>query len=165
MERNVSGNYGSGFSEEPGGFWRRFAAFGIDGVLLVVFLYPMATLMATALAPLSTATEVIGGFTLNVLATLTLSSYSLTMTTASLLYFTFALAIWQTTIGKHMAGMTVVADDGSPVGGGRALARAVVKVASIISIIGIIITAIMVAARADKRGLNDVICGTKVVMR
>ena len=164
MERNVSGsdNYESG---SPGGFWRRFAAFGIDGVLLVVFLYPMATLMATALALLSAATEVIGGFTLNVIAALTLSSYSLTMTTASLLYFTFALALWQTTIGKRMAGMVVVSDDGSPVGGGRAFARAVVKVASIISIIGIIITAIMVAARADKRGLNDVICGTKVVMR
>ena len=158
-------------ADAPAGFWTRFAAFAIDLALMILIaqfvgaLSIIATLTAGALLdfiPYGRALQ-------NQLAWM-LSHYYVALAFVSVLYFTLGVSVWQTSIGKRVAGMRVVAEDGSAAGGGRALAgralaRAIVLVVSVFSVIGIIVSAIMIAARDDKRGLNDVICGTRVVRR
>ena len=149
--------------ESPPGFLTRFAAFLIDGVLLMVLAYFSGTLMATV--TLLVSSNFPGGGLLNEIVGLLLAYYTVTIIVIWLLYFTLGLAVWGSTVGKRMAGLQVVTEDGSPISGGRALARAIVLLVSIAIPIGIIITGIMVAAREDRRGLNDVICGTMVISR
>ena len=153
-------------ADAPAGFWTRFAAFAIDLALMILIaqfvgaLSIIATLTAGALLdfiPYGRALQ-------NQLAWM-LSHYYVALAFVSVLYFTLGVSVWQTSIGKRVAGMRVVAEDGSAVGGGRSLARAIVLVVSVFSVIGIIVSGIMIAARDDKRGLNDVICGTRVVRR
>ena len=159
MENNYSG---AGGAPSPG-FLTRFAAFLIDSVLLMILAYFSGTLMATVTVLVSASLP--GGGVVDEIVRVLLGYYSLTIALVSVLYFALGLAVWGGSVGKRMAGLQVVAEDGSPIGGGRSLARAVVMFLSIVFPIGIIITGIMVAAREDNRGLNDVICGTKVVMR
>ena len=144
-------------------FLTRFAAFLIDSVLLMILAYFSGTLMATVTVLVS-ASLPDGGLVDEIVRVL-LGYYSFTIAAVSVLYFALGLAVWEGSVGKRMAGLKVVSEDGSRISGGRSFARAVVMFVSIIFPIGIIITGIMVAAREDNRGLNDVICGTKVVMR
>ena len=76
------------------------------------------------------------------------------------LYFTMAVAVLATTIGKRLFGLYVKRTDGSRVGGGRALVRCVMySVSAIIFFVGFI----MIALQSDKRGLHGLICDTRVV--
>ena len=77
-------------------------------------------------------------------------------------YFTMAVAVWATTIGKRLFGLYVIRTDGSKVGLGRALVRYVMySVSAIILLVGFI----TIGLRSDKRGLHDLICDTRVVKR
>ena len=153
----------NGLDGAPAGFMTRFAAFLIDGVLLMIPTYFSGSLLAIAMlfSPWGDIRD--GGAAINDIVRL---MFSAPLATFSLLYFTLGVAVWQTTVGKRMARLYVVAEDGSEIGGGRAFARALVLVLSAAPFgIGLIVSAIMIMAREDKRGLNDVICGTKVIRR
>lgn len=159
--------YGAGGAPmPPAGFWTRFAAFGIDIVLMVVIAQLFSTLSTIITLTFGAWLDFIPyGRVLQSQLALILSTYYVAFFAASLVYFTLGVSVWRTTVGKRLARMYVVAENGSDVGGGRALARSVVLALSMISGVGLIVSAIMIAAREDKRGLNDVICGTVVVRR
>ena len=143
----------------PAGFLPRFAAFAIDGALLIPITYFSGTLLA-----IITLFSRVGGDIEPVNEIIGLV-FAAPIIPISLLYLTLGFAVWQTTVGKRLAGLYVVTNDGSELGGGRAFARAVVLVVSAVSVVGLVISGIMIAAREDRRGLNDVICGTMVVRR
>ena len=152
----------NGLDGAPAGFMTRFAAFLIDGVLLMILTYFSGSMLALAALFLPWGEIRDGGLINDIVGLL----FSAPLATISLLYFTLGVAVWQTTIGKRMARLYVVAEDGSEIGGGRAFARALVLVLSAALFgIGLVVSGIMIMARADKRGLNDVICGTKVIRR
>jgi uncharacterized RDD family membrane protein YckC len=77
-------------------------------------------------------------------------------------YETFFVARLGATPGKMALGLKVVRPDGGPVGLGRAFGRYFAKFLSMI-ILGI--GYIMVGFDSEKRGLHDMICGTRVVKR
>ena len=76
------------------------------------------------------------------------------------LYYTIAVSVWQTTIGKRLLGLYILRADGSKVGPWRAFAR---YFAGIVSALPIAIGYLMIGLRSDKRGLHDLICDTAVV--
>ena len=150
----------------PAGFWTRLAATLIDIFLLLAFGVISFQLLVTVTLALGQWTNAIpGGAAILREVEWFFSLYFVPPLVTSLFYFTLAVTVWGTTIGKRVAGLRVVAADGSEMSAGRSFARAAVLVVSIASGIGLIISGIMVAARDDKRGLNDVICGTMVVRR
>ena len=169
MQSGVSGadnNFSGGANGAPAGFWTRFAAFAIDLVLMIIiaqFFGNFSTIITLTLGAWLDFIPLVRDLQLG-LAQL-LSSYYVALFAATIVYSTLGVSVWGTTVGKRAAGMYVVAEDGSDVGGGRALARAVVLTLSMASFVGLAVSAIMIAAREDKRGLNDVICGTMVVRR
>jgi uncharacterized RDD family membrane protein YckC len=134
----------------PGGFWVRFLAYIIDGVLLTaLFLIVWPIISGESIADYWAASEGLGRGDL----------FSLSL---NLVYYTVAVAIWATTIGKKPFGLYVVRTDGSRVGVGRALARYLAYVPSAIILGG---GFLMIAFRQDKRGLHDLLCDTVVIRR
>ena len=122
----------SSVAGEPGGFWVRFVAYVVDGIILLV----VGIIPAAAVGEVSLLLDA--------------------------LYFTVAVAVWRTTIGKHLFRLYVVRADGSRVGFGRAFARWLAYIPSgLILFIGFI----MIGLREDKRGLHDLICDTRVIRR
>jgi uncharacterized RDD family membrane protein YckC len=80
----------------------------------------------------------------------------------NLIYYTGAIAIWSTTLGKRPFRLYVVRTDGSRVSAARALAR---YLAYFLSAFTLGIGFIMVGLRQDKRGLHDLVCDTVVIQR
>jgi uncharacterized RDD family membrane protein YckC len=134
----------------PGGFWIRLLAYLIDGVLLTaLFILAWPIISGESIADYWASSEDLTGGDL----------FSLTL---NLVYYTGAVAIWATTIGKRPFRLYVVRTDGSRVGIGRALARYLAYVPSAIILGG---GFLMIAWRQDKRGLHDLICDTVVIRR
>ena len=77
-----------------------------------------------------------------------------------ILYYTIAVSVWQTTIGKRLLGLYVLRADGSKIGPWRALGR---YFAGMVSALPFGIGYLMIGLRSDKRGLHDLICDTAVV--
>ena len=77
-------------------------------------------------------------------------------------YYTLAVSVFQTTIGKRLLGLYVLRADGSRIGPVRALAR---YFAGILSWVPLGIGYLMIGLRSNKRGLHDLICDTAVVKR
>ena len=75
-------------------------------------------------------------------------------------YYTVAVSVWSTTIGKRVLSLYVLRPDDSKVGPGRALTR---YFAGILSWLLFGIGYVMIGLRSDKRGLHDLICNTAVV--
>jgi uncharacterized RDD family membrane protein YckC len=135
---------------QPAGFWVRFLAYFMDAVILtVVFAVVWTTISGE---PVTNFLEPNEGFT-------TAEIYRLL---AEMLYFTIAIAIWSTTLGKRPLRLYVVRTDGSRVGVLRAAAR---FFAYFVSILTLGIGFIMIGVRKDKRGLHDLICDTVVIRR
>ncbi|MET3289684.1 UNVERIFIED_CONTAM: putative RDD family membrane protein YckC [Brevibacillus sp. OAP136] len=126
----------------PVGFWRRLGANLLDGIIIGV--------------PLSLISYLITGdwekdepFT-NAL---------------SFLYSLLIPVLWSGyTIGKRIAGIRIAKMNGEKVGIGTMLLRGIV--ASLVYVItlgiGLIVSAIMVGVRKDKRSIHDFIAGTYV---
>jgi uncharacterized RDD family membrane protein YckC len=77
-------------------------------------------------------------------------------------YYTGAITIWSTTLGKRPFRLYVVRTDGSRVSAARALVR---YLAYFLSVFTLGIGFIMVGLRQDKRGLHDLVCDTVVIQR
>ena len=136
-------------SGRPGGFWVRAIAFFIDQTILGIALGMVgAMLWGAAYADF----DPFSGY----------DRADLIDDVVKAGYFTLAVALWATTVGKRVFGMFVVRPDGSRVGYGRALAR---YLAYILSGVLLGIGFIMIGVRQDKRGLHDLICDTVVVRR
>ena len=76
------------------------------------------------------------------------------------LYHTIGVSVWSTTVGKRVFGLRVLRPDRTRVSLLRALAR---YLASAVSFLILGAGYLMVAFRADKRALHDIMCDTVVV--
>ncbi|MFW6174521.1 MAG: RDD family protein [Chloroflexota bacterium] len=134
------------------GFWIRLAAALIDGLLLMIVL-------GIAISLLWDAEDIARSVMLGEDG----EHWTMIETFGTLLplaYFTGPVALWGATVGKAVLGMRIVRADGGRVGWGRALARCL---AWLLSWLLLAAGHIMIASRRDKRGLHDLIAGTRVI--
>jgi uncharacterized RDD family membrane protein YckC len=126
----------------PIGFWRRLGASLLDGLIIGV---PLG-LLGYLISP-----EAENTWYLDIL---------------SGLYTLLLPVFWYGyTIGKKLLGIRIVKLDGEQVGIGTMLLRVLVGMylLTILTLgIGVIVSAIMVAFRDDKRALHDLVAGTYV---
>jgi uncharacterized RDD family membrane protein YckC len=135
---------------DPGGFWARFAALFIDGVIVgLVQIIPAAALFGD--------TSLEAQLSENVTSLIFLSVLS-----APALYHTIAIAAWGTTVGKAVFGLRVVTAGGRRPGIFRAFFRWLAFALSIVIFFPVVL---IVVFDSRRRGLHDLICETRVVRR
>jgi uncharacterized RDD family membrane protein YckC len=139
------------------GFWIRFLAYFIDGVILGAA--NMAIALAFGLG--------FGGFNAaqaapSPLAILSMTLPSLIGLALGVTYETWFIGKFGATPGKMTCGLKVVRPDESPVTYGRACGRCFAK---ILSAFILYIGFIMAGYDEEKRGLHDRICDTRVVRK
>ena len=137
----------------PAGFWIRLIAFVVDNVILFVLALVIASGLGISVADWwteTTTSEALCYF----------GAFDWINLALGVTYFSVLVAAWSTTLGKLLFGLTVVRNDGSKIGIGRAFVRYLLYTISLF-IFGI--GFLMIAFRRDKRGLHDLICDTKVV--
>lgn len=125
----------------PAGFWARFGATLLDGIII--------------------------GIPLSVISFLIVGDWDETPITSlgNLVYTIVVPVIWYGyTVGKKILGIRIVKMDGSKLGYGAMLMRIIVAglVYAITFGIGVIVSAFMVGLRQDKRAIHDFIAGTYV---
>jgi uncharacterized RDD family membrane protein YckC len=136
---------------EYAGFWIRFVAYFIDGILLNVVTFGLGFVFGLLI---STA-----GPDATLALTLTLQAISLGIAVSYFVYF-HGSPQHQATLGKKVMGLRVICADGSDVSFARALGR---YFASILSGIIFAIGYIMAGFDDEKRALHDHICTTRVI--
>lgn len=149
-----------------GGFWLRFVAVIIDGIIMAV---PTGIINALVLgwmgislsqnppAPGASPEEIFsrlaplfGAIGVSMLLSMTLAAA----------YETFFIVQYAATPGKMALGLKVLRPDGTKLGIGRALGR---HFAKMLSAIILYIGYIMAGFDAQKRALHDMICDTRVI--
>jgi uncharacterized RDD family membrane protein YckC len=150
------------------GFWIRFAAKLLDGLLLsvvttplaLVFLAPVFRRQAAAVAAAGGAPnpDPAAAFALLGAMGVFWSGYFLIV----LAYNVWMNGRWGATVGKMAIGARIVNTDGSAIGYGKALGR---FFAELLSMMTIYIGYIIAAFDSKKRALHDHICGTVVVAK
>jgi len=140
-----------------GGFWIRFVAVFIDGILMQVVRVPISLLVLGAVAsPLRTPgpnTAALTG------AMLTLTGISMLI---AVLYEASMIRYFGATLGKMAIGIKVVRTDGSGISWGVSIGRYFMK---IVSAFILAIGYIMAGFDAEKRALHDRVCDTRVVYK
>lgn len=131
-----------------GGFWVRFVAKFLDGIILSVFSF-MVQLPMAAFLPTDPDAAMVA----------VLVNYAVSMA-IGLAYPTFFLGKFGATPGKMAMGLKVVRPDGEPITYLRAFGR---YFAEILSSIIFAIGYIMAAFDDEKRALHDRICDTRVI--
>ncbi|WP_428897253.1 putative membrane protein YckC [Parelusimicrobium proximum] len=126
------------------GFWKRFVAVFVDGIILTAFLFGAAIVLSVILGG-SEPGQTIGSFA--ILAAIFLYNP------------VFESSSWQATPGKKVMGIKVTDMAGNPVSFWRAVARNLCKVFSNILYIGYI----MAGITEKKQGLHDMMAGCLVV--
>ena len=137
----------------PAGFWVRAGALIIDTVI-VSALFGLALLQFTDTSLAGYFRDAYAG---EGTVLLDLLDAAITFAYATLLVGAFA-----TTVGKRFFNMYIVRTDGTRVSYRRALGR---EAATILSLILLGVGYFMVAFRADKRALHDLIADTVVIRR
>lgn len=132
-----------------GGFWIRFLAALIDGVLLLV---PMLLLGAVG-----SIGSISGDVTTSLVFSLMMNVVGMFL---GALYEGFFVAGFAATPGKMALRLKVVMPDGGRVSFARAFGRYFAKVLNMFTLM---IGYIMAAFDAEKRGLHDMICNTRVI--
>ena len=143
-------------SMEYAGFWIRFGAKIIDGIVL--YAINMAISFGGVIVAGTTASAAgrPGAFPATMLVVL------LVQTVADVAYVTYFVGKFRATLGKMAVGVIIVTPDGGRVGYGRACGR---YFAEILSGIILCIGYIMAAFDDEKRALHDRICGTRVIKK
>lgn len=136
-----------------GGFWRRFAAAIIDGIILNVAFY--AVIIAVVGVASAAASEEVAG-------ALAIGVYLLSFV-ANWLYFALMEASGaRATVGKMALGIVVTDEAGERIGFGKATGRYFGKIISSF-ILGI--GFLMAAWTRKRQGLHDMMAGTLVVRK
>ena len=130
---------------EYAGFWRRFAAYIIDNILISVVFW----LVVLVLGAIAGDGGMIGAYTLG--AIVWLGYYAAMESSTS-----------QATVGKMALGIQVTDLEGNRISFGKALGR---NLAKILSALIFYIGFIMAAFTAKKQALHDMIAGTLVVKK
>jgi len=121
---------------EYAGFWRRFVAWIIDGILL----------------------GAVSGILMFIISAQQTASWL-----GSVIGIVYIVGFWTwrgQTPGKMVMGVKIIKTDGSPIGIGRAILR---YIGYLVSAIIIFIGYLMIAWDGRKQGLHDKIAGTYVV--
>ncbi|MBX3177227.1 MAG: RDD family protein [Candidatus Hydrogenedentes bacterium] len=140
------------------GFWIRFAARFVDGVIIAVVNIPLSVLQQVLIMRMASrqgdapASEMM---MIGVVAVFWIISILIGLT-----YETYFVGKFAATPGKMVCGLKVVMSDGGRVSYGRALGR---YFATIVSQLTLMIGFIMAAFDAQKRALHDHICDTRVI--
>ena len=131
-------------SVQNAGFWRRFFAFGLDSLILILLGTVIITLRAELNHP---------------------EYWQKTELIRMLLRSLYFVVMWVNfngqTIGKKVFGIKIVTVDGKPLGYGKAILRAI---GYEISALPLFLGLLWVAWDKDKRGWHDKIAGTKVIV-
>lgn len=138
------------------GFWIRFCASLVDGVIML-FFNGLVTLLQIFL--MGGFEEYVSGETSTVDIILAIVFWIVNFT-ASLIYETWFVGRFAATPGKMLLGLRIVRADGSPVTYKRALGR---FFASMLSQMTLCIGYIIAAFDDQKRTLHDHICDTRVI--
>jgi uncharacterized RDD family membrane protein YckC/DNA-directed RNA polymerase subunit RPC12/RpoP len=147
-----------------GGFWMRFVAYLIDGIIVGIPMGILAMVLVGGsmfsmmrLGPNAPPEEALAAMIpmFSSMAVLSMAGMVVYCT-----YETFFLVKFGATPGKMAMGLKVIRPDGSGIQIGRAIGRHFSKVVSgMILYIGYI----MIGFDAEKRGLHDMICDTRVI--
>ncbi len=139
---------------EYAGFWRRFAAFVIDAILLGI----VQTVLTVALGVVIPAADMSEGAVIGYVVT-----FNLVIFIAIWLYFTLMeSSAKQATLGKILVGIVVTDIDGNRVSLGRASGRYFGKAVSwVILTIGFL----MAGFTERKQALHDIMAGCLVIRK
>jgi uncharacterized RDD family membrane protein YckC len=139
------------------GFWIRFAAKLLDGLILGV---PLGIIMLVVLFGSIGMNQ--GRFEPSPFVTIMFWLLKLGFLFVNIMYQTFFLGKYGATPGKMICQLRVVTSNGDPISYGRAVGRAFSEILSgIICDIGYIIAGF----DAEKRALHDHICSTRVIYK
>jgi uncharacterized RDD family membrane protein YckC len=159
LREGVAPNYAIVCHVQYCGFWIRFVAAIIDGIIVGVF---NSIVQFVLLKPLMLGTQMQGDPTpAAAMAALGMAGILALIGMAfNALYEGFFIGKLGATPGKMALGMKVVRSDGSRVGYGRAFGRYFAK---ILSYLILLIGYLMAAWDSEKRALHDMICDTRVI--
>lgn len=133
------------------GFWLRFGAVFLDGIVLIIVA--LIFRLAMGLPAIQTIN--------NMPSSLTLVTQQLLSFITGFLYETLLIAKFGATLGKMACRVHVVTSDGAPVSYGRSVGRYFAK---LLSAFTLLIGYIIAAFDPERRALHDRICNTRVVM-
>jgi uncharacterized RDD family membrane protein YckC len=132
----------------PAGIQRRGAALVVD-LIIVVILWTVGTQLAAGLARLAPRVDLV--------AQAFGRTWQLVVPVA---YFVLSHGTGGQTLGKRLLGARVIDEGGAPIGYLRALGRCVATVVAAMPFgIGLAVAGL----RRDRRGLHDLLAGTRVV--
>lgn len=131
----------------PVGFWVRFAAYCLDTIILTFAGLVIVVCMGLLLSALGMGKQA-------------WNLASLSGNVAGVVYFIAATALYGQTLGKRLCGVKVVMSDGSPVSWGGSALR---YVGYIVNMFTLGLGFVWVGVSSEKRGLHDLIGGTRVV--
>lgn len=140
---------------EYAGFWRRFGAMLIDGILVGI----VGTILALIIGIVLFAS---GGDEASIFGVAYLTYYIVSIIFGWLYYTMMESSHKQATLGKQALGIIVTDDAGRRISFGKANARYFSKIVSgMILYVGFL----MVAWTQKKQGLHDMMAGTLVVLK
>ena len=134
------------------GFWIRFCAKFVDGLILMVVNLIISTLLAQFITKGMAPGQIIGVSALSSLFQFVLSAA----------YISYFLSAYQATPGKMACGLKVITTSGNAISWQRGLGR---YFAEMLSSIILCVGYIMAAFDDEKRALHDRLCDTRVVYR
>jgi uncharacterized RDD family membrane protein YckC len=134
------------------GFWRRFVAVLLDGIILGIVNIVLQVISLAAIAGLFESAQDVGAV---------FAVYGIQIATA-VTYETVLIGKYGSTVGKMALQLEVVNASGGPVSYGRAFGRYFAKWLSYITLL---IGFIIAAFDPEKRSLHDRICNTRVVIK
>jgi uncharacterized RDD family membrane protein YckC len=143
-----------------GGFWVRFCAKFIDGIILAIgggLIGAIVALLVFGSPSFSGGAQRVAGFQ----KTMVFQSINLPLRMGfALAYAWFFISRFEATPGKMALGLKLVRSDGSRLSTGRIIGR---YFAELISSITLLIGYIMAGFDSEKRALHDRICDTRVI--
>jgi uncharacterized RDD family membrane protein YckC len=128
------------------GFWVRFGAKLVDGIILWIVNFTLGLAMASAMGKSNPMLAAMMNLTIGTLMGIT--------------YVTFFVGKFGATPGKMLAKLRIVNPDGTPVSYGKAFGR---YFGELVSSFTLCIGYLMVAWDDQKRALHDRICNTRVI--
>ena len=133
------------------GFWMRLLAYVVDLILVYILSFVVGLVLGVIF--LAAGTD-------NNSMAMQAVTFVVALGVGLFYYIYFPSGAWQATPGKRICGIHIIREDGRRVTAALALGR---YLAYIISAIPLGIGFIMVAFTDQKKGLHDMICGTRVM--
>jgi len=165
----ASGAGASPLAWRYGGFWIRFGARFIDGL---VFTIPMVIFFAMFMPSLIRAQRQAGGAAgaPNLFAVSGFITFFLIMFVAGGFYEILMLKYRSATVGKMACGLKVIRSDGRSLGWGVCFGRffmwnVVTSGIPYLNSVLMLVTSIMLGVDDEKRALHDRVCDTRVIYK